>query len=694
MTRSMFKRLQKVLIEPPDFIQDITVRHNSRLLNLFLLIMIIVFLGVDGYYFSTIPGYMPPWYGYVFLLGSFSLNRGGYYRFSALLTLAMFPLVIFANITSGESASPITTIYFLIPGLILAGILLTFQFTALFALTELLLVGSMPILAPAVIPNFETVVGPLAALTISGALVLVAIFHRDRMEADRQKQLQKSEEDYRAIVENAIFGIYQSSPEGKFLRANSALARIYGYDSQQDLLDSVTSIAEQVYVDPSDRDRFRHGLVTDEFVSGFVARNRRKDGSLIWISSNARAVKNASGKIIYFEGTVEDITEKKVMEQERQMSEERYRLISSVISDYVFSSRQTDKGEVQLEWVTGAFEQITGYAAEELSAPSSWRSIVHPDDLAQDSRDMDALLHNQRVVSELRIIHKDGSIRWVRSYAHPIWDSNANKLIGIYGAVQDITEQKRFEQEREDLIRELELKNAELEQFTYTVSHDLKAPLITIRGFLGFLSQDAHSGNVERLEGDLKRISAATDKMQNLLNDLLELSRIGRMMNDPVEISLEQLAVDASELLHGRLKERGAELEVKSPLPKVFGDQQRLLEVFQNLIDNAAKFTIGQERPRVEIGQSASEREGFATLYVRDNGIGIAPQFHERIFGLFNRLNPSIEGTGVGLPLVKRIVEFHGGRIWVESAEGKGATFFFTLPSPELIKEDRPPQSG
>lgn len=682
MTRPVLNRLKQILIEPPAIIQDIALRHKSRLLNIFLLIMIVIFLGVDGVYLATSPGYVPPWYGYLFLFGSLAMNRAGFYRLSALLTMAMFPLVIFANITSGAAVDPITTIYFLIPGLILAGILLPFKFTVYFALVELVLVGSMPVVAPTDFMNFESIVGPLSALIISTVLILVSIDHRDRMEADRQELLRKSEENYRAFVENAVFGVFQSTPEGRYLLVNSALAQIYGYDSPQDMVDSIKSISQQIYADPSDRERFLQIIESDGFINGFIARNRRKDNSIIWVSSNARVVKDARGKFEYFEGTLEDITEKQHLEQARQLSEERYRLISSVTSDYVFSNVQNEKGEIVLNWVAGAFEQISGYTVEEFNARGGWTSTVHPDDLEKDARDMSQLRKNQTIVSELRTLHKDGSIRWVRNYAHPVWDSQKNELVGIYGAVQDITEQKRIEQERENLIRELEAKNAELEQFTYTVSHDLKAPLITIKGFLGFLLQDARSGNVNRLETDLHRISDATDKMHRLLNDLLELSRIGRVMNDPVEIDFNELVTMVKEVLQGRFVERGVELVVKDSLPKVYGDRQRLLEVLQNLLDNAAKFMGGQPSPRIEVGQVFSPRAEFATLYVSDNGMGIAPEFHDKIFGLFNRLNTNVEGTGVGLALAKRIVEFHGGRIWVESRSGGGATFYFTLPLP------------
>jgi len=362
-------------------------------------------------------------------------------------------------------------------------------------------------------------------------------------------------------------------------------------------------------------------------------------------------------------------------------SEERYRLVSSVISDYTFSNVQNEKGDIVLNWVAGAFEQISGYTVEEFNARGGWVSTIHPDDLDQDAHDMELLRHNQQVISELRTIHKDGTIRWVKSYAHPVWDEEKNQLVGIYGAVQDITDRKRIEHERENLIQDLEAKNQELEQFTYTVSHDLKAPIITIKGFLGFLGADAQAGDKERIEADIQRINEATDRMHELLTDLLELSRIGRKMNAPEMISFESLVNEVIEIMNGRLRERGVEVIVKGEFQKVYGDRQRLLEVVQNLMDNAAKFMGDQLHPLIEIGQDGREENGNATFFVRDNGIGIAPEFHERVFGLFNRLNPGIEGTGIGLALVKRIVEFHGGRVWIQSEAGSGATFYFTLPT-------------
>jgi signal transduction histidine kinase len=246
--------------------------------------------------------------------------------------------------------------------------------------------------------------------------------------------------------------------------------------------------------------------------------------------------------------------------------------------------------------------------------------------------------------------------------------------------VRDISQRKWVESEREKLINELEGKNSELERFTYTVSHDLKSPLITIKGFLGFLERDAASGNQVRLKADIQRIASATDKMQILLNELLDLTRIGRLVNPSQIINLGEIAHEAVELVHGRIQSRGVHVSIQRDLPSVFGDRRRLVEVLQNLVDNGVKFMGDQPSPRIEIGFGGYENE-MPIFYVRDNGMGIEIAHHDRIFGLFNKLDVESDGTGIGLALVKRIIEVHGGRIWVESEPARGASFLFTLPT-------------
>jgi PAS domain S-box-containing protein len=246
--------------------------------------------------------------------------------------------------------------------------------------------------------------------------------------------------------------------------------------------------------------------------------------------------------------------------------------------------------------------------------------------------------------------------------------------------IRDVSEAKQARAAREQLLEDLKEKNAELERFTYTVSHDLKSPLITIKGFLGMIERDALAGNLERLRGDLRRIGNAADHMKELLDDLLALSRIGRITHPPADIPLVSLAEEAAALLAGALKERGVELTIGRGLPTVRGDRIRLREALQNLLENAVKFMGTQPAPRIEIGaRTAADAQVF---YVRDNGVGIDPRYHDKVFGLFEKIDGKSEGSGMGLAIVKRIVEVHGGRIWVESAGlGQGTCFCFTLPA-------------
>jgi len=237
--------------------------------------------------------------------------------------------------------------------------------------------------------------------------------------------------------------------------------------------------------------------------------------------------------------------------------------------------------------------------------------------------------------------------------------------------------------EREALIRELESKNAELERFSYTVSHDLKSPLITIRGFLRMLAQDLAAGRSDRLNGDIERMATAADSMERLLHELLRLSRIGRAMNPSERVAFGLVVQDAVELLRPRLEERGIRVEVDNPLPEIFGDRIRLVEVVQNLVENASKFHAEQGERLIRVGARPSLDAAGPVFFVADNGIGIEPRYQQKVFDLFYQLDPKAEGTGVGLALVRRIVEVHGGRVWIESeGRDRGTTVCFALPEP------------
>jgi signal transduction histidine kinase len=256
-------------------------------------------------------------------------------------------------------------------------------------------------------------------------------------------------------------------------------------------------------------------------------------------------------------------------------------------------------------------------------------------------------------------------------------------LVMVY--LEDITERKRLEKEKETALeqtrlkaKELQKKNEELERFTYSVSHDLKSPLVTIRTFLGHLEQDLAATDKEKIKEDINYIINGAEKMSRLLDELLNLSRIGRSPNPAEEVSLQSIVKEACALVAGGLTERKVEVNITKTELMLYGDRMRLVEIFQNLLDNSCKFMGDQKAPLIKIGVESKDDE--AVIFVRDNGMGIDPKFLPKLFIIFEKQNRSVKGDGIGLALVKRIVEVHGGRIWAESAgPGQGATFKFTL---------------
>ena len=318
-----------------------------------------------------------------------------------------------------------------------------------------------------------------------------------------------------------------------------------------------------------------------------------------------------------------------------------------------------------------AWARMHGYRVEELIGRHL--SIFHtPEQLETDVIPFNQYaLANGSQEGEVGHVRKDGTTfpTWMSS---TVVKDQGQKATGWLGIARDITDIKLAEEA-------LRTKNIEMERFTYSVSHDLRSPLVTIRTFMGHLMQDMANDDKEHVAQDLDYINGASQKMVELLDELLQLSRIGRMVNISVEAPLQDIVREALVLVAGRIDERGALVTITEKPVLLYGDRVRLVEVFQNLVDNAVKFMGEQKEPLVEIG--AEKKNGDIVCFVRDNGMGIDPRFRDKLFGLFEKLNSGMEGSGIGLALVKRIIEVHGGKIRAESAGiGKGACFWFSLP--------------
>lgn len=381
-----------------------------------------------------------------------------------------------------------------------------------------------------------------------------------------------------------------------------------------------------------------------------------------------------SGAVRYGMILARNVTEQRRAQMALQEREAQLRLITENMGDAITQLNAA----FTVVYASPSVQRVFGYLPETING-ASISVLIHPDDAPSVTMALKRIRDEGASATRIEYRGRSDHCRWLESEIRALYGTNG-QFTGAILTTRDVTERKQIEVERERLIAELEQKNAELERFTYTASHDLKSPLITIQGFLGYLERDAQEGNTKRMQDDIRRIGAAVRKMERLLNDLLELSRIGRVSAAPQYVPFNVVVQEALELLAGRIAERQARISVAPEMPVVYGERTRLVEVVQNLVDNALKFCDNQYTPDITIGV-LRESQGSSIFFVRDNGIGIEPKYHEQIFGLFNKLDPRSAGTGVGLTIVRRIIEVHGGRIWAESGgPGSGATFYFSLP--------------
>ena len=409
---------------------------------------------------------------------------------------------------------------------------------------------------------------------------------------------------------------------------------------------------------------------------------QRKDGelrSVIWNTANVLADDGVTIAATIAQG--QDITDQK--DAEEALREQNDLLVSLLkYSPVNIFIKEVSTKENRVLNVSDNFHELTGIPSAQMIGKTMHE--LFPSDFADKIVVDDwTIFTNGNVLNIEETLN--GRIYNTIKFPFILGDK---KIIGGFSI--DITERKKAVTQIEEAVKKLELskeelrqKNTELEQFTYTVSHDLKSPLITIKGYSGGLLRDLSNGRHDRFESDLKRIAVAADKMTSLLENLLELSRIGRIVNPPTKFSMGELTHDVISLLSGPITKCNANIVVQEGLPDIYADRTRMHEVIQNLVENALKFTGERPEPTIEIGL---RKNGVSNqiFFIRDNGKGIDPRYHETVFGLFNKLDASTEGTGIGLALVRRIIEVHGGRIWVES-EGinRGTTFCFTLQTNE-----------
>jgi len=379
-----------------------------------------------------------------------------------------------------------------------------------------------------------------------------------------------------------------------------------------------------------------------------------------------------TGEVIGTLSAGEDITERKLAEDQLQGSQRFAQHIVETVPGALYVVDLPTNGVV---FDRKSVASLMGRKDLNFFPGSpAFLDAMHPADRSK-FLDMRSALRDLKagtvVEAEYRIGH-DADAVWLQNWETIFLRDAEGAPTQILGVVQDVTARKSAE-------AELVTRNEELERLMYTVSHDLRSPLITIQSFAGFVLEGFQKGETENLVKDLGYVRNAARKMDALLSELLQFSRSGRRPGASAVCDMGDVVREAVDLCAGRISRRSAQVVVRDLPWNVRGDRSRLVALLQNLIDNAVKFLGDQPQPSIEVGSEI--QEGARTFFVRDNGIGVDPRYVNRLFILFERLNPETEGTGMGLSIAQRIVESHGGSIRVASEGlGLGTTVYFTLP--------------
>jgi PAS domain S-box-containing protein len=501
-----------------------------------------------------------------------------------------------------------------------------------------------------------------------------------------EEKLRQASRYARSLIEASLDPLVTISREGKITDVNQATETVTGV-SRASLIGSDFC---NYFTQP---EKARHGyeqVFAEGKVTDYGLAIRHGSGRVTDVLYNASIFQNEAGEVEGVFAAARDITERKRVEDELMLSRERLALAQKAGHSGTFD---WDIQNNINHW-SAEVEEVYGIAPGQFGGTyEDWEALVVPEDLVMAKKAIDESLKSAEFASEWRIRRRsDGEIRWITARAKVLFDDNG-KPQRMLGLNMDVTERKRAEQEVRRLNEELEQRviqrtaqleaaNKELEAFTYSVSHDLRAPLRHISGFSKMLTEEFGSTLPGEAQHHLQRIQEGTRRMGLLVDDLLNLGRIGRHEVRLQVTGLNSIVNETLADLKAECEDRQLEWKIGA-LPFVECDPALMKQVFQNLLSNAVKFTRPRSAAVIEVGQK--DQDGTAVVFVRDNGVGFNIKYADKLFGVFQRLHRAedFEGTGVGLATVQRIIQKHGGRIWAEAELDKGATFYFSLGASE-----------
>ncbi len=482
---------------------------------------------------------------------------------------------------------------------------------------------------------------------------------------------------YHSFVETSGEGFWLIDPVTKETQeVNDSLLRILGYSRDEMLgktpLDFADADNKRIFVEQTAK-------IADTDHRGYEITLTHKAGHGVETRFSATTLRDADGAPVAAFAFVRDITNRKRAERALAASESHLR---SLIQASPYCIHEID--------ANGNLQSMNQAGLDMVSAKdeSEIRGLHYVDYVADEDNDRVAILLD-RAIHRGEESHFEfrsdlgGRTHVFASMFAPLGDAPPHRILGV---TQDITERARAERALADKTAELERSNAELQEFAHVVSHDLQEPLRVVTGFMSLLSKE-YEGRLDADADEYIRFAVeGAERMSAMIRDLLQYSRVQSRAQEPVPVAAGAAVEEAVANLQASIEEAGATLAVQDALPTVMADESQLVRLFQNLVGNAVKYRDPARPP--EIAVAAESRGEEYVFSVRDNGIGIDEKNTDRIFGVFQRLHlrEEYDGTGIGLAVVKRIVERHGGRIWVESTPGEGSAFFFTLPDRGMSK--------
>lgn len=538
--------------------------------------------------------------------------------------------------------------------------------------------------------------GSLISLLLFGILWSMATSHRRALMLAHTmtEAFQRSEAKYSSLAQAATDAIVITDRSGRIVSWNRGASKMFGY-AEQDVLGQPWTLI----LPPRLRKQYWRELAAVateaapnllDHVLALTAQRQTGEEFPIELA----LARWGTGDDVSVSGIIRDVTERTRVEQALRLSEARFR---TTFEHAAIGIVVSDKHDNIVE-VNPAFARLLGYSPAELLGRAA-QQYVHPEDAIAGERLLAILAQEGRreFKQQERYRRWDGNILWASLTASLVRDEDGEPLL-LVRMIEDITDLKAAEaalarsykelerrvEERtaalKEQTRELERSNAELEQFAYIASHDLQEPLRSVSAFAQLLERRHGQALGEEGKQFIHFIVDGTGRMRQLIVDLLTFSRVGSPQKQFEVVSAEEVLRDALGNLSGAIEERGASVSA-DPLPSVWGNESDLVQLFQNLIGNGIKFNRS-DIPQVHV--HAREQDDQWLFAVSDNGIGVAPDARERIFNIFQRGVRADEysGTGVGLAICRKVVEHHGGRIWLESEPGRGTVFYFTLPKP------------